>query len=201
MSTPGTWDQRGSGARRRIILSTQAPDSWAAFLSVNLNKQEFFVEMAKSLTHVKLPHGKQLFTTILSDCMSSLAVADVGASAPSTHEEVDTRMVLHVAAATDAGHRQVSVRTSDSYVVVLGVSTFVILGQKIDELWIAFRMRRNFRYIPMHVMAHGLGQSRQWHCRHFMRLPDATRPQRSLAKAKRRPSLISGNPSLNSPYL
>lgn len=90
--------------------------------------------------------GKQLFTTILGDCVSSPSDTDVDAVAPCTHEEADTRIFLHVNAATLAGHRRVIVRSSDSDVVVLGISTFVALGQRIDELWIAFGSRRHFRY-------------------------------------------------------
>eukprot|EP00745_Piridium_sociabile_P029611 TRINITY_DN48831_c1_g1_i5.p1 TRINITY_DN48831_c1_g1~~TRINITY_DN48831_c1_g1_i5.p1 ORF type:complete len:333 (-),score=65.80 TRINITY_DN48831_c1_g1_i5:455-1453(-) len=156
----GTREQRGSGARRRVTLSTRIPGNWAAFLRVDLNKQELFVEMTKNLKLITLPQGKQLFSTILGDCASSSTGADVGAVAPCTHEEADTRMFLHVAAAASAGHRRVIVRTTDSDVVVLGVSTFVALGQKIDELWIAFGMRRRYRYIPVHVIARELGPSK-----------------------------------------
>lgn len=89
--------------------------------------------------------GKQLFTTILSDCVTSPAGGDISALAPCTHEEADSRIFLHVAAITYAGHQRVIVRTSDSDVVVLAVSTFTALGNKIDELWIAFGMRCHFR--------------------------------------------------------
>lgn len=51
----GTREQRGSGARRRVTLSTKVPGNWAAFLRVDLNKQEFFVEMAKCLKLMTLP--------------------------------------------------------------------------------------------------------------------------------------------------
>lgn len=83
---------------------------------------------------------------MLEDCVSSPAGIDTDALAPCTHEEDDTRIFLHVAAATVAGHRHVIVRSSDSDVVVLAIATFVELGQKIDELWIAFGARRHFRY-------------------------------------------------------
>ena len=52
------------------------------------------------------------------------------------------------------------VQTSDSDVVVLVVSTFVALGQQIDELWIAFEMRQRYRYIPVHYILRELGPSR-----------------------------------------
>eukprot|EP00745_Piridium_sociabile_P029607 TRINITY_DN48831_c1_g1_i4.p3 TRINITY_DN48831_c1_g1~~TRINITY_DN48831_c1_g1_i4.p3 ORF type:complete len:129 (-),score=27.86 TRINITY_DN48831_c1_g1_i4:850-1236(-) len=45
----GTREQRGSGARRRVTLSTRIPGNWAAFLRVDLNKQELFVEMTAML--------------------------------------------------------------------------------------------------------------------------------------------------------
>ena len=120
----------------------------AAFLRVDLNKQELFVELAKNLKDITLPPGKQLFT-ILNDCASPLPDADVGAVAPCTQEEADTRLFLHVAANTVASRGRVMVQTSDSDVVVLGVSAFVALGQQIDELWIAFGMRQRYKFIPV----------------------------------------------------
>lgn len=51
----GTRDQRGTGARRRVTLSTKVPGNWASFLRVDLNKQELFMEMAKSLKLMTLP--------------------------------------------------------------------------------------------------------------------------------------------------
>lgn len=51
----GTREQRGSGARRRVTLSTKVPGNWAAFLRVDLNKQELFVELSKKLKSMILP--------------------------------------------------------------------------------------------------------------------------------------------------
>ena len=94
---------------------------------------------------------KELFTTILSDCVSSPAGRDVGAVAPCMHEEADTRIFLHVAAAASAGHRRVIIRTSDSDVVVLAVSNFVAFKDSIDELWIAFGMQRHFKFVQFQI--------------------------------------------------
>ena len=54
----GTRAQRGSGARRRVTFSTRIPGNWAAFLRVDQNKQDLFVEIAKSLQLLKLSDGK-----------------------------------------------------------------------------------------------------------------------------------------------
>lgn len=51
----GTREQRGTGARRRVTLSTKVPGNWAAFLRVDQNKQELFVELAKCLALMTLP--------------------------------------------------------------------------------------------------------------------------------------------------
>ena len=51
----GTREQRGTGARRRVTLSTKVPGNWAAFLRVDQNKEELFVELAKSLKIMTLP--------------------------------------------------------------------------------------------------------------------------------------------------
>ena len=50
-----TREQRGTGARRRVTLSTKVPGNWAVFLRMDLNKQELFVELAKSLKLMQLP--------------------------------------------------------------------------------------------------------------------------------------------------
>ena len=86
--------------------------------------------------------------------------ADVGAVAPCTQDEADTRLFLHVAATTVEGHRRVMVRTIDSDVVVLGISTFVALRQQIEELWISFGMRQRYRFIPNHNIVRKLGPSK-----------------------------------------
>ena len=44
--------------------------------------------------------------------------------------ESDTRILLHVAATTVAGHRRAIERTSD---VIVGISIFVALGQQIVD--------------------------------------------------------------------
>ena len=55
---------------------------------------------------------------MLGDCVSSPEGIGIDALAPCTHEAADTRVFLHVAAATLAGHHRVIVRSSDSDVVV-----------------------------------------------------------------------------------
>lgn len=67
---------------------------------------------------------------------------------PCSHEEADTRLLLHVADAVQKGFRKVYVRTVDTDVVVLAIAMFNQISP--EELWIAFGTKSNFRYIPIH---------------------------------------------------
>ena len=88
--------------------------------------------------------GKQLVTTLNEECRSN-PVFDLTSLAPCSHEEGDTRVMLHVAAASSEGHRRILIRTVDSDVVVLGIKAIVLLRERIDELWIGFGSGHHFR--------------------------------------------------------
>ena len=80
---------------------------------------------------------------------------DVSGLAPCTHEEEDTRILLHMEDAVKQGYNKVSIQTDDTDVVVLAVASAHRLN--ITELWIAFGAGNNFRYLPAHEMADALG--------------------------------------------
>ena len=68
---------------------------------------------------------------------------DISSLAPCSHEEIDTRMLLHVQDALQQGHKKILLRTVDMDVLVLAV---------------AFLQANNFRYIAAHEIATKLGQ-------------------------------------------
>ena len=74
--------------------------------------------------------------------------------APCSHEEADSRMLLHVSHAANHGHHKILIKTVDTDVVVLAVS--VAQGPE-DELWLAFGTGKSFRYLAAHEIAAGLG--------------------------------------------
>ena len=67
---------------------------------------------------------------------------------PCTHEEADTRIMLHVADAAEHGFKKIMVRTVDPDVVVILISHIQdILAQ---EVWIAFGIVRiTVLFMPM----------------------------------------------------
>lgn len=74
---------------------------------------------------------------------------------PCTHEEADTRLVLHLADAAENGYKRIVVRTADTDVVVILVAN--ILARHVDEVWVAFGVGKHFRYIAIHEIVFSLG--------------------------------------------
>ena len=75
----GTREKRGGKTRRRVTLYTKIPGNSVEFLRVDRNKQELFVEIAKTLRLMDLPEEKKLFNTLLDGCISSPSNVDVSA--------------------------------------------------------------------------------------------------------------------------
>jgi len=77
---------------------------------------------------------------------------------PCSHEEADTRIIIHVADCVAQGYQKISIRTIDTDVVVLAVS--VVASLDIADLWVAFGTGKSFRHIGAHNIASNLGQER-----------------------------------------
>jgi len=71
-----------------------------------------------------------------------------------THEEADTRILLHVAHCAKRGIMKVAIRTVDADVVIISVGHFFDLH--IEELWISFGVGNQFNHIPVHAIANSL---------------------------------------------
>ena len=67
--------------------------------------------------------GDLLVCTYRNEVISN-PPTDVSTVSPCDHEEADTRILLHVAAAVEEGHNAVTIRTVDSDVVVIATSLF-----------------------------------------------------------------------------
>jgi len=73
-----------------------------------------------------------------------------------SHEETDTRLLLHVADIVKNGMERVIIRTVDSDVLVLCVPYYFLIHD-IGELWIAFGTGKNYRLISANLIAKKLG--------------------------------------------
>ena len=149
-------NQRGKGVRRRVEATSLVPKNWQGFLRVDDNKTELFSFLATRISNLNT--SKEVITTHNASvlCVNREGVQGL---APCSHEEADTRMLLHLEDAVRQGHTKISIRTVDTDVVVLAISAAQRLGSGV-EVWIAFGTGKNFRHIPAHEIARVLGKDR-----------------------------------------
>ena len=117
---------RGKGIRRRVAPSNTIPG----------NCQEL-LRLADNKTFLKRKTcGQNMLCSRVRQYISSLA--------PYTHEEADTRMLLHAVDSLNNGYRRIILRTVDTDVVVLAVST--VVSPEDTEIWVAFVTGKLLRY-------------------------------------------------------
>ena len=110
---------RGKGVHQRVVDSAPIPGNWQNFLRVDLNKKELFHFLSKALVESFKQDKKELVVTDGDQVLCVPPQQDVHLLAPCSHEEADSRMMLHVAHAAQHGHHQILVRTVDTDIVVL----------------------------------------------------------------------------------
>jgi hypothetical protein len=156
-----TRGQRGTGVRRRVTPINQLPRNWSSFLREDSNKRELFVFLADCVSSLDV--DGQVITTHGQDVRCTIPRATTSLS-PCTHEEADTRMLLHAADAVQQGDQKILLRTVDTDVLVLAVAVFHHLSsirpEEQLEMWVAFGTGINLRYIPAHSITSTLGEER-----------------------------------------
>ena len=74
---------------------------------------------------------------------------------PCSHEEADTRLMIHALDAASNGHRSIKIRSNDTDVIVLAIS--VANSIPANEIWITHGSGKNVRNLPVHTLAACLG--------------------------------------------
>ena len=113
---------RGHRVRQRVEPSVKLPGDWGSFLRVDDNKTELFKYLAEQTVSVESA-GKHVFSTS-DNFVLSRSRGDLSAISPCTHEEADTRLLLHALDAGKEGFKTVMLRTVDTDVVVLAITHF-----------------------------------------------------------------------------
>ena len=106
---------------------------------------------------VSLQEEKQVITTKGKEILCTLARNNTANLAPCTHEEADTRMILHAADAVQEGHRKIALRTVDTDVLVLAIALAGRLQEQQVELWVVMGTGSHLRYIAAHEISNCLG--------------------------------------------
>ena len=149
-------ESRGQGVRKRAVSTSSMPSNWHSFLGSNENKAELFLFLAHQIKDINI-EGKQIISIAEEDVVSSSPIDTTGL-APCSHEEADTRLLLHVAQGIRCGFDKVIIRTVDTDVVILSIANFHQLCP--TELWIFFEAEKHHRYIPAHQIAVNLGEEK-----------------------------------------
>eukprot|EP00732_Lithocolla_globosa_P001653 Lithocolla_globosa_v1_NODE_865_length_3166_cov_7.938966.p1 type:complete len:759 gc:universal NODE_865_length_3166_cov_7.938966:2838-562(-) len=154
--------KRGTGNRRQVRANTPVPKDYKSFLRVDANKKDLFAFLFQTGQQTLKPTGKTVFMTCKNQ-VGTIGSDDFIASLDCTHEEADTRIVVHVAAALQEKQiKTVSVRTADTDVVVILISklqSFVSIKKKCS-IWVDFGTGINRRWLPVNQMADTLGKEK-----------------------------------------
>ena len=114
--------------------------------------------LAEEATGRDLPQ-KQVFSTYGDKVLSVPRRGDKVQIEPCSHEEADTRLVLHLLDAAHAVHEKIRIRTYDTDVVVVILSKLAIIPMA-REVWISFAVGKHCRYIAAHTIAATLGPTK-----------------------------------------
>ena len=98
---------------------------------------------------------EKFIITTLNDSVVCSRLYDCEGLFPCEQEEADTRSLLHLIHCYSKGFIKVIIRTIDTDIVVLKVALFEKLD--LDEIWIAFFMKKHFHYITGHEIYQKLG--------------------------------------------
>ena len=153
-----TRKKRGKRVCRRVEASTAIPGNWQEFLRIDENKTELFTFLATILTLTTSENDKVIISTYNSDVLCNHTI-ELSKLTPCTHEEADTRIIVHLTNAVANGYNKLSMHTVDTDIVVLAVASVQYID--VTELWIAFGTGRNFQFLAAHEMARALGPD---HC-------------------------------------
>ena len=151
-----TRTQRGVGSRRQVKSHYSLPTNWQDFLRNSTNKEELFHLLADACVSY-MGKDAHVVSTIGPAVVSSTGVETQLKDC--SHEEADSRMILHIADIVSNGRTRIVVRTVDSDVLVLCIAYFFQIPN-ISELWVAFGAGKNYRFVPAHEIAKTMGRGR-----------------------------------------
>ena len=128
-------------------------------MTVKIKPLEIFSFLATTVVE-SIDCSKQIISTHRTEVLCNQS-RDVSGLAPRADEEADTWIILDLEDAVKEENTIVSIRTVDTDVVVLAMTSAQRLNN--TEIWIAFGNRKCFRFIPVHEIARALGLIGVWH--------------------------------------
>ena len=88
----------------------------------------------------------------------STQVINLNHVAPCSHEEADTRILVHAKHAVTEGNQTLMIKANDTDVVVIAISILPSLQELgLQKLWIAFGQGKHLKWIPIHDIVSAIG--------------------------------------------
>ena len=110
--------KRGNGVRRRVEPSSLVLRNEQEILRIDENNVELFSFLTTCIASIK--SDKQVISTHHLEVLCNLP-KDISRLGPCSHEEAETRIILHLKDSVKEGNTKVSLHTVDTDVVVLAV--------------------------------------------------------------------------------
>ena len=148
-----TRSKMGTGIRCKVVGSSCLPCSWNNFLRLEDNKTDLFEFLANLIEMTDA--ANIIVATKRENVVSNMAINMEGLS-PCTHEEADMSLFIYAKDATSEGCKNVIIKSTDTDVVVIGVTLFNDLN--VENLSIVFSRGKSFRWVPIHEISLSLGQ-------------------------------------------
>ena len=105
-------EKRGAGVRRKVSSNTKIPGRLLDFLRDSRNKIELFSFLTQAVSKYSFPEQKSIYITE-EDCV--ISGGEFPAAMPAcTHEEADTRVIIHLLHAASTGCKKIVIRTVDT---------------------------------------------------------------------------------------
>ena len=101
-----------------------------------------------------LSEGKVIYSTHGKDVILPAQRTNLELLAPCTHEEADTRLMVHALDSASNGYKRLKIGSNDTDVVVLAIAIANTLPA--DQVWVTYGTGKNVH--PAHTVATSLGQ-------------------------------------------
>lgn len=144
--------KRGQAGRIRVEEKRSVPKNWSEFLKNDENKKELFSFLSQFLNRQE--YAVKVVTSYNEKVLCTQP-ANLQALMPCSHEEADTRMILHAANGASEGCMKILIRTVDTDVVVLAVH--FVSRIPCERLLVAFGVGKSFRFLDIKAYAEQLG--------------------------------------------
>ena len=148
--------RRGHCPVRRLVQdrSSKLPDNWQNFLAMDDNKRDLLDFLSQELSKVNLDSGRELNVSGgVLECkrvVSTDLEHDVTALS-STHEEGDTRVILHAIKASEIGYERIVIIVKDTDILMLLLAYHDSMRAK--EIWMKCGTKQKPRFTAIHAIA------------------------------------------------